>query len=112
MIFKNIGRVICWVMEGCGALLAAAGLVYLYLSFLGWLKFGIWPSYDLQTFWTAAHNQWPQVAWLGSEKLIGFVPAAILKLQMWIFLLIVGAPIYIIGILGKVGLDPLPPAAP
>jgi hypothetical protein len=112
MIIKNIGRAICWIIEGCGALIAAAGLVYVYVSFLAWLKFGVWPSYDLQMFWTAAHSQWPQVGWMGSPKIIGLVPPAILKLQMWIVFLIVGGSMYIVGGLGKMGLDPIPPAAP
>jgi len=105
VIFKKIGRAICWVVEGCGALLAAAGVVYLYVSGLAWLKSGIWPSYDLQSLWDAVQSQWPQIEWKGVQKTLDLAPAVILKLPVWIAFLIVGGSIYILGLLVDLVLD-------
>jgi hypothetical protein len=105
VIFKKIGRPICWAVEGCGALVASAGVVYLYVSALVWLKSGIWPSYDLQLFWDAMQSQWSHVEWMGAQKIIDLVPAVILKLPVWIAFLIVGGSIYILGFLGNLVLD-------
>jgi len=105
VIFKKTGRVICWVIECLGALVASAGVVYLYVSCLSWLKFGVWPSYDLQMFWAAVHSQWPHMEWTGLQKIIGLVPAVILGLPTWVVFLIAGGSVYIVGILGNLGLD-------
>jgi hypothetical protein len=105
VIFKNIGRAICWVIEGCGALVASAGVVCLYVSGLAWWKSGIWPSYDLQSFWDAVHSQWPHVEWMGMQKKIYLAPVVILKLPVWVAFLIVGGSIYILGLLGNLVLD-------
>ena len=105
MIFKKIGRAICWVIVGCGALVASAGVVYLYVSVLAWLKIGIWPSYDLQMFWDAIHSQWPHIEWTRAQKLIDLVPEVVVKLPLWIAFLVVGGSVYILGFLGVRVLD-------
>lgn len=105
MIFKKIGRAICWAVEGCGTLLTAAGVVYLYVSGLAWLKSGIWPSYDLQSLWDAVQSQWPQIEWMGVQKKIDLAPAVIPKLSVWLAFLIVGGSVYILGLLGNLFLN-------
>jgi hypothetical protein len=100
VIFKKTGLAICWVIECCGALVASAGVVYLYISFLAWLKFGFWPSYDLQMLWEALHTQWPHAEWLGSQKIIDLVPLFLRNLPTWIVFLSLGGFIYILGFLG------------
>src|SRR5271154_49855 len=60
VVIKRIGRTIAWIIEGCGALVAAAGVVLLYILLLAWLKSGVWPAYDLQMLWDQKH---PHVEW-------------------------------------------------
>jgi len=100
VIFKKIGRAICWVIECCGVLVASTGVLYLYISFLARLKFGIWPRYDLQMFREALHSQWPHAEWLGSQKIIDLVPSFLLNLPTWIVFLSLGGFLYILGLLG------------
>jgi len=44
MVLKKIGRIICWVITACGALLISAGILMLFIASLGWLRSGVWPT--------------------------------------------------------------------
>jgi hypothetical protein len=105
VIFKKIGRAIFWVIECCGVLVASTGMLYLYISFLARLKFGIWQHYDLQMFWEALHTQWPNAEWLGSQKVIELVPPFLLNLPTWIVFLSLGGFLFILGLLGDRDLE-------
>jgi hypothetical protein len=101
---QKCGRAMCWLVEGCGALVAAAGAVLLYVSSLAWLKTGTWPPSDLQMFWGNMHSQWPQIEWIvGAQKIVDSLPTAILTLPLWITFLSVGGSIYILGFVGNSG---------
>jgi hypothetical protein len=100
MIFKRIGRAIFWIIEVCGALLGAAGIVMLYVSWLAWLKTGIWPDYDLQALWIDLHFKLPHTEWLGES-----LSAVILTLPSWIAFLIVGGVLFILGAVCEGRLD-------
>jgi hypothetical protein len=102
VVFKKLGRAIAWIIEGCGALVAAAGVVLLYLSLLAWLKSGVWPAYDLQMLWDEMQQR---VEWKSAQRIIEMAPAAPLRLPLWIAFLIIGAGVNILGFLGNRALD-------
>lgn len=105
-MFKKLGRAVCWIFEGCGALATAAGVVLLYVSSLAWLKFGTWPPNDVQVFWDNMHSQWPYVEWIiNVRKILVLAPAIVLNLPLWMAFLIVGGSIYFIGFVGGRVLD-------
>lgn len=105
MILKKMIRAICWIIECCGALVAAAGLVLLYVSWLAYLKAGAWPANDVQVLWDNLQSQWPNVDWSTVQKTMNSIPAAVLKLPLWIVFLVVGGSTYLLGVIGADGLD-------
>jgi hypothetical protein len=106
VMFKKLGRAVCWIFEGCGALATAAGVVLIYVSSLAWLKFGTWPPNDVQVFWDNMHSQWPHVEWIiNVQKILVLAPAIVLNLPLWMAFLIVGGSIYFIGFVGGRLLD-------
>ncbi|MDR3572346.1 MAG: hypothetical protein P4L50_00655 [Anaerolineaceae bacterium] len=100
MIFKRIGRLIFWVIEVCGALLAAAGIVLLYVLELNWFSNGTLPAYDLQMLLADVHLQPPHIEGIGELILAG-----VLKIECWIVFLIVGGVLFILGAVGEGLLD-------
>jgi len=94
VVFKKLGRAIAWIIEGCGALVAAAGVVLLYLSFLAWLKSGVWPAYDLQMLWDEMQRR---VEWKSAQRIIEMAPTVLLRLPLWIAFLIIGAGVIALG---------------
>ena len=38
MVLKKIGRIICWSITACGALLISAGILMLFIASLAWLR--------------------------------------------------------------------------
>src|ERR1700722_7267480 len=98
VIFKKAGRSRGWIIEACGALGAAAGLVLLYVSFLTRLKFGEWPTFDLKTLGDNAHSQWPSLQFTTTlQKALDTLPTIFLNAPAWAPLLVVGGGIYILG---------------
>jgi hypothetical protein len=100
MILKRLGLWMFWTIEACGALVAAAGLVLLYVSCLAWLKFGSWPGTDVQMFWDNLHTQWPQVRWASVQEIFERVPITLRELPLWAAFLGLGASIYVPALVG------------
>jgi hypothetical protein len=100
MIFKRTGLWMFWIIEACGALVTAAGLVLLYVSCLAWLKFGSWPGTDVQMFWDNLHTQWPQVHWASVQMVFDRVPIIVRQLPLWAAFLGLGASIYVPALIG------------
>lgn len=99
VIFEKVGRSIGWIVEACGALGAAVGLVLLYVSFLARLKFGEWPAYNLKTLGDNAHLQWPSLELTTTlQKALDTMPVIFLNAPAWAPFLIVGGGIYILGL--------------
>jgi hypothetical protein len=99
VIFKRAGRSIGWIIEACGALGAAAGLVLLYVSCLARLKFGEWPTYNLKTLSDNVHSHWPSLQLTTTlQKAVDTLPTIFLNAPAWAPFLIVGGGIYILGI--------------
>jgi hypothetical protein len=96
MIFKKIGRSIFWIIEVCGALVGAAGIVLLYISWLAWLNTGTLPPYDLQMLWADLHLQPPHSEWIGESVLAG-----VMKFECWMVFLIIGGGLFILGSVGE-----------
>jgi hypothetical protein len=101
VFLKKAGRSIGWIIEACGALGAAAGLVLLYVSLLARLKFGEWPAYDLRTLFDNAHSQWPSLQLTTTlPKVVEKMPTILLSAPAWVPFLAVGASIYLLGLIG------------
>jgi len=100
MIFKRIGRSIFLIIEVCGALVGAAGIVLLYILWLAWLKTGSFPAYDLQMVWADLHLQQPHAEWIGESIL-----ADVLRFECWVVFPIVGGGLFILGAVGEGLLD-------
>jgi hypothetical protein len=105
MILNRLGLWMFWIIEVCGALITAAGLVLLYVSCLAWLKFGSWPATDVQMFWDNLHTQWPQVSWASVQMVYDRVPIFVRELPLWAGFLGLGAGFYIPALLGVRILD-------
>ena len=106
VIVKKIVRLTGWVVEVCGALGAAAGLVLLYVSFLARLKFGEWPAYSFKTLCENAHAQWPSLQLTTTlQKAVDAMPTIFLDAPAWTPFLIVGGGIYIFGLVSGRILD-------
>ena len=97
---RTLWLAIFWIVEVCGALVAAAGLVLLYVSSLVWLRSGVWPPDDLQLLWHNVHSQWPHVEWDSVQRIMDSVPGFVLKLPLWIPFFMIGTCIYILGLVG------------
>jgi hypothetical protein len=95
---RKIGRVIGLIIEGCGTLVAAAGLVHLYVSFLARIKFGEWPANSIKSLLDNMHSQWSDADWITKlQNATQVFPTAILDAPLWTCFLVVGGAIYVCG---------------
>ena len=95
---RKIGRGTGLIIEGCGTLVAAAGLVLLYVSSLARIKFGEWPANSIQVFLDNIHSQWPDAECMTKlQNAAQVLPATILDAPLWTFFLVVGGAIYFCG---------------
>jgi hypothetical protein len=95
MVLKRIGRIICWLITGCGAILVSAGILMLFIASLAWLRSGVWPDYDLGMLWDALHLR----PW-NVQELIDSTLALVPTLPLWAIAAIVGGSMYIVGSAG------------
>jgi hypothetical protein len=95
---RKIGRGTGLTIEGCGILVAAAGLVLLYVSLLARIKFGEWPANSIGILLDNMHSQWSDADWITKLQSAAQVfPATILNAPLWAFFLVVGGAIYFCG---------------
>jgi len=95
---RKIRRGIGLIIEGCGTLVAAAGLVLLYVSFLARIKFGEWPANSIKISLDNMHSQWPDADWITKlQNATQVFPTTILDAPLWTFFLVVGGAVYFCG---------------
>jgi hypothetical protein len=95
---RKIGRGVGLIIEGCGTLVAAAGLVLLYVSLLARIKFGEWPANSVRILLDNMHSQWSDADWMTKlQNAAQVFPATILDAPLWTFFLMVGGTIYFCG---------------
>jgi hypothetical protein len=95
---RKIGRGIGLIIEGCGTLVAAAGLVLLYVSLLARIKIGEWPANSIRILLDNMHSQWSDADWMTKlQNAAQVLPATILDAPLWTFFLVVGGAIYFCG---------------
>jgi hypothetical protein len=86
------------IIEGCGILVAAAGLVLLYVLLLARIKFGEWPANSIRILLDNMHSQWFDADWMTKlQNAAQVFPATILDASLWILFLVVGGAIYFCG---------------
>ena len=95
MVLKKIGRIMCWVITACGALLISAGILMLFIASLAWLRSGVWPYYDLRMLWEELHLR----PW-NVQEIIDSALALVPTLPLWAAAAFVGGSMYIVGSVG------------
>jgi hypothetical protein len=101
VVFKKAGRSISWIVEACGAFIAAIGLLLLYLSLLARLQSGEWPVSDLKMLCDNARAQWPTLQLITKlQNAVDSAPTIILNAPAWAPFIIAGGVIYILGLVG------------
>ena len=97
---KWMGRGIGYVFEVAGIFITAAGLVLLYASLLGRIKFGEWPDNTLATLSNNLNAQWPGIGWVAlSQREVNVLPPLILQQPLWLPFLALGAVVFAFGFL-------------
>ena len=92
---EKIGRIICWIITACGALLISAGILMLFIASLAWLRSGVWPYYDLRMLWEELHLR----PW-NVQEIIDSALALVPTLPLWAAAAFVGGSMYIVGSVG------------
>ncbi len=95
MVLKKMGRIICWVITACGALLISAGILMLFTASLAWLRSGVWPHYDLRMLWEEVHLR----PW-NVQEIIDSALALVPTLPLWAAAAFVGGSMYVVGSVG------------
>jgi len=95
MVLKKIGRIICWIITACGALLISAGILMLFIASLGWLRSGVWPYYDLRMLCEEL-----QLRPWNVQEIIDSALALVPTLPLWAAAASVGGSMYIAGSVG------------
>jgi hypothetical protein len=99
-VTKWIGRGIGYVFEVAGLFITATGLVLLYVSLLGRIKFGEWPLNTLETLSNNLNAQWPGIGWVAlSQREVNVLPPFISQQPLWLTFLALGAVVFAFGFL-------------
>jgi hypothetical protein len=99
-VTKWIGRGIGYVFEVAGIFVTAAGLVLLYASWLGRIKFGEWPHNTLGILSNNLNAQWPGIGRVALSQREVNVLSLLISLQLfWLTFLALGAVVSAFGFL-------------
>ena len=97
---KWVGRGLGYVFEVAGIFITATGLVLLYASLLGRIKFGEWPGNTLATLSNNLNAQWPGIRWVAlSQREVNLLSPLILQQPLWLPFLALGAFVFTFGFL-------------